>query len=152
MEREAVRSVVYVENAYLVEDDLVGAEEMRQAIYGLNEVDYEVSDQAVVRIEECLSRASEWLLSTHDDDRLQRIQSLISKGVSPLEEYEQSIPLCLAGPEQDRFQAYVNGAVAAGFPEDLVNKLAKFEYLTAGVRILDVSNTFGLKVDHVARV
>ncbi|OUU23417.1 MAG: hypothetical protein CBC13_05575 [Planctomycetia bacterium TMED53] len=152
MERETGRSVGHVAQAYLVADDLVGAEEMRQAIYGLTNVEAEKADQALVRIEECLRRAAAWLLSTHDDDRLQRIQSLISEGVSPLEEYEESIPSCLAGPEQDRFQAYVDEAVLSGFPEELAYRLAKFEYLTAGVRILDVSNTFGLKVDHVARV
>lgn len=152
MERETGRSVGHVAQAYLVADDLVGAEEMRQAIYGLTEMNSEVADHALVRIEECLRRAAAWLLSTHDDDRLQRIQALISEGVSPLEEYEESIPSCLALPEHERFSSYVNEAVSAGFPEDLAYRLAKFEYLTAGVRILDVSNTYGLKVDHVARL
>lgn len=152
MERETGRSVGHVAQAYLVADDLVGAEKMRRAIYALTEMDSETADQALVRIEECLRRAAAWLLSTHDDDRLQRIQSLILEGVSPLEEYEQSIPSCLALPEHERFNAYVNEAVGAGFPEDLATRLAKFEYLTAGVRILDVSNTYSLRVDHVARL
>ena len=152
MERETGRSVGHVAQSYLVADDLVGAESMRKEIHSLTEIDADVIDTALVRIEECLRRAAAWLLSTHDDDRLGRIESLISEGVSPLQEYEESIPGCLAVPEQDRFNNYVTQAMESGFPLDLATRLAKFEYLTAGVRILDVSNTSGLKVETVARV
>ena len=92
------------------------------------------------------------MLSSHDDDRLDRIEALIADGVSPLKEYEEAIPGCLPGPELERHENLISEGINCGFSPSLAQNMAKFEHLTAGVRILDISRTHDILVADVARV
>ena len=152
MERETGRSIGHVARSYLMADDLIGAEEMRKEILALENISSEVVYTSLVRIEEALRRTAAWLLSTNDDDRLDRIEALIAEGVRPLQEYEDSIPGCLAGPELERHENHLQEAMALGLSETFAQRMTKFEYLTAGVRILDISRSFEIRVPDVARL
>ncbi|MGE4620177.1 MAG: NAD-glutamate dehydrogenase domain-containing protein [Planctomycetota bacterium] len=152
MERETGRSIGHVARSYLVADDLIRADEIRSEILQLSTISAAVSYAALVRVEEALRRTAAWLLATNDDDRIDRIEALIAEGVRPLQEYEDSIPGCLAGPELERHENHLQETVGLGFPEWLAQRLAKFEYLTAGVRILDISRTYDIRVADVARI
>jgi NAD-specific glutamate dehydrogenase len=72
--------------------------------------------------------------------------------VRPLQEYEDSIPGCLAGPELERHENHLQEAMALGLSETFAQRMTKFEYLTAGVRILDISRSFEIRVPDVARL
>ncbi len=152
MERETGRSIGHVARSYLMADDLIRAEEMRREILSLETISSSIAYVSLVRIEEALRRTAAWLLATNDDDRLDRIEALIAEGVRPLQEYEDSIPGCLAGPELERFENHRQEALDQGFSESLAQRMIKFEYLTAGVRILDISRTFDIRVPEVARI
>ena len=152
MERETGRSIGHIARSYLIADDLIGAEQIRDEILSLKEVPARVANLALVRIQESLRRTAAWLLSSHDDDRLDRIEGLIADGARPLSEYQDSIPDCLSGPELDRHEKHIQDALAAGFSPVLAQSLAKFEHLTAGVRILDISRTHDIRVGDVARI
>ncbi|MDE0960169.1 MAG: NAD-glutamate dehydrogenase [Planctomycetota bacterium] len=152
MERETGRSIGHIARSYFIADDLIGAEQIRDEILSLRKVSAKVVNLALVRIQESLRRTAAWLLSSHDDDRLDRIEGLLAEGVRPLEEYEDSIPDCLSGPELDRHENHIQEALKAGFSPALAQSLAKFEHLTAGVRILDISRTHDIRVGDVARI
>ncbi|MEE2888886.1 MAG: NAD-glutamate dehydrogenase domain-containing protein [Planctomycetota bacterium] len=152
MERETGRSIGHVARSYLMADDLIGAEEMRTKILALKNIPSEVVYTSLVKIEEALRRTAAWLLATNDDDRLDRIDSLIAEGVRPLQEYEDSIPGCLAGPELERHENHLQETIELGISETLAQRIIKFEYLTAGVRILDISRSFDIRVPDVARL
>ena len=72
--------------------------------------------------------------------------------MKPLQEYEDSIPGCLAGPELERHENHLQETVELGLSETLAQRIIKFEYLTAGVRILDISRSFDIRVPDVARL
>lgn len=152
MERETGRSVGHVARSYIVADDLLRAEEMFREILALKSISASVANVSLVRVEEALRRTAAWLLATNDDDRLDRIEALIAEGVRPLQEYEDSIPGCLSGPELERHENHLQEAINLGFSESLAQRLTKFEYLTAGVRILDISRTYDIRVPDVARI
>ena len=152
MERETGRSIGHVARSYLMADELIRAEEMRTEILALKNISAKVAYVLLVRIEEALRRTAAWLLATNDDDRLDRIEALIAEGVRPLQEYEDSIPGCLAGPELERHENHLQETIALGLSESLAQRMTKFEYLTAGVRILDISRTFDIRVADVARI
>jgi len=152
MERETGRSIGHVARSYLIADDLIRAEEMRNEILALKSITARVATHTLVRIQEALRRSAAWLLSSHDDDRLDRIEALIADGVSPLKEYEEAIPGCLPGPELERHENLISEGINCGFSPSLAQNMAKFEHLTAGVRILDISRTHDILVADVARV
>jgi len=152
MERETGRSIGHIARSYFVADDLIGAEEVRQLILSLRSISARVGYHALVRVQEALRRTAAWLLSSHDDDRLDRIEGLIAEGVAPLSEFEMVIPDCLPGPELERHENHVQESISQGFSPELARDLAKFEHFTAGVRILEISRTQDLQVADVARV
>ncbi|HIN80441.1 MAG TPA: hypothetical protein EYN00_05135, partial [Planctomycetes bacterium] len=153
MERETGRSALAIARAYLIAGDLLGAEGLYEKVVEPGAFS-NVSGiyKALLRISVSIRRSVAWLLGGHGNERVEKIEKFLQERPEALEEYARCLPDVLNGPEKRRYSSVEEQFMVAGCDHDVAQSLARFDYLAAGVRILDISNSSGIPVIEVARL
>ena len=151
--RESGSELAEVVRAYLVLDEIFQAWGMKQAVLALDgSVETLVQYDALLAVEETLHRSVSWVVGGREGGRLARIEKDQALYSEYLKEYEAVLPEGLSNPEQKRYRETLDRYYDAGFTIGLPDRLAKYGYLPAGLRIVDICLGSGAPVPEVARL
>lgn len=151
--RETGCTLAELVRAYLLVDELFQGWGMKNEVLSLDgRAGAEQQYEALLTIEESIRRSVVWVVGGHQAGRLDRLEREHARYQECLKAYEAQLPAGLAKPERKRFRASEDVYYEAGFKIGLPGRLARFTYLPAGLRIVDVSLASGVPVDLVTRL
>lgn len=153
MERETGRSVLAIARAYLIAGDLLGAEALYEKVIEPGAFSNVAGIyKALLRISVSIRRSVAWLLGGRGNERVEQIEEFLEERPEAIGEYASCLPDVLTGPEKRRYSSVSEKFMIAGCDRGVAQSLARFDYLAAGVRILDISHSSEIPVAEVARL
>ena len=133
--RESIPRII---RAYLIANDILGADTYRQALYQL---DYIISAQeqyqALLAIEETIARFVRWLLAFSPDFPLG--EKAITKYYLSMKEIHKNLPQLLPQEKINALKEREGHYLQIGMPKDLAQFLASLPFLERGLDIIQIS-------------
>lgn len=152
-QRETGATVAELVRAYLLVDELFQGWGMKNEVLSLDgQVEADQQYEALLTIEEAIRRSVAWVVGGQQAGRLDRLEAERANYQERIKEYEAQLPAGLAKPERKRFVEAEDIYYEAGFKIGLPDRLARFTYLPAGLRIVDICFMTGVTVDLVTRL
>lgn len=152
-QRETGATVAELVRAYLLVDELFQGWGMKNEVLSLDgQVEADQQYEALLTIEEAIRRSVAWVVGGQQAGRLDRLEAERANYQERIKEYEAQLPAGLAKPERKRFVEAEDIYYEAGFKIGLPDRLARFTYLPAGLRIVDICFMTGVPVELVTRL
>ncbi len=148
-QRETGRSSAEIAHAYLVVDRIFDSPALRAQVVDHDPaLGADAEYGAILAIEEANRRAVSWIL-TDAGHRFTELAQNRDDVRSRLREYREIIDDALPSEERGRYEGLVTGFEFSGFSKELARGLADRSYLTAGLRITDITRETGAPIAEV---
>jgi glutamate dehydrogenase len=151
MMEDTQQSIPQIMRAYLIANDILGADNYRQDLHQLTyTLESSVQYQAFLAIEETLAKWVRWLLAFAPNLPLQ--ERVINRYHRCLKEIQDNLPSLLTPEEQDIRARKESFYRQKGIPHSLAQFLASLPFIERGLDIIQISTKNKADLKRVARL